>query len=205
MNPPIACRDGGRGWRWSIFSAFLAGIACSFTRARGDFPYHAHCNPGLRQIRRNMPPLVHAWTAICLALLADPGLADEIIDSGWANIRPSALARKIQAPPIMVSGGRVLERPAIRTDALSGIRMHIVATNKVDDRPYFDLGVPARDAHGDVFFAFELSPDLFGIWPGHPNRLSRSIYAVPGILEDVALYPASVHRIQAVFRTGFRG
>jgi hypothetical protein len=152
-----------------------------------------------------MPPLVHAWTAICLALLADPGLADEIIDSGWANIRPSALARKIQAPPIMVSGGRVLERPAIRTDALSVIRMHIVATNKVDYRPYFDLGVPARDAHGDVFFAFELSPDLFGIWPGHPNRLSRSIYAVPGILEDVALYPASVHRIQAVFRTGFRG
>lgn len=125
---------------------------------------------------------------LVLALFATGTLADEIIDSGWVEMKPSELVKGIEGPRIKFSDINVLERRAIRSDALSVIRMEMAATSKVDYALYFDIDVVARDKSGEILFVLKLSTHLFGVRPETPDILSESVYVAPGTLDRVAEY-----------------
>ena len=125
---------------------------------------------------------------LVLVLFATGALADEIIDSGWVEIKPSELVKGVEGPRIIFSDINVLERGAIRSDALSVIWMEMTAKSKVDYPLYFDMDVVARDKSGEILFILRLSTHLFGVRPEAPHVLSQSVYVVPGTLDRIAAY-----------------
>ena len=125
---------------------------------------------------------------LVLALFVTGALADEVIDSGWVEIKPSELVKGLEGPRIIFSNINVLERRAIHSDALSVIRMEMTAKSKVDYALYFDIDVVARDKSGEIQFVLKLSPHLFGVRPETPDIFSQSVYVVPGTLDRVDAY-----------------
>ena len=53
---------------------------------------------------------------LVLVLFAAGALADEIIDSGWVEIKPSEPVKGVEGPRIIFSDIKVLERSVIRSD-----------------------------------------------------------------------------------------
>ena len=125
---------------------------------------------------------------LVLVLFATGAFADEIIDSGWVEMKHSELVKGMEGPRIIFSNINVLERRAIHSDALSVIRMEMTAKSKVDYALYFDIDVVARDKNGEILFVLKLSPHLFGVRPETPDIFSQSVYVIPGTLDRVAAY-----------------
>ncbi len=125
---------------------------------------------------------------LVLVLLTTGALADEIIDSGWVDKKPSELAQGLEGPRVIFSDINLLERRAIRSDAISVIRMEMAAKSKVDYPLYFDIDVVALDESSEILFVLKLGTHLFGVRPDTPDILSESVYTVPGTLDRVATY-----------------
>lgn len=126
--------------------------------------------------------------ACCLALFVQGALTDEIIDSGWVDVKPVELTEGLKGPRVEFSNINVLERGAIHSDALSVIRMEMTAKSRVNYPLYFDIDVVARDGSGEILFVLKLSPHIFGVRPETQDVFSQSVYVAPGTLDRVAAY-----------------
>lgn len=126
--------------------------------------------------------------ACCLAIFVQGALTDEIIDSGWVEVKPAELKKGLEGPRVEFSDINVLERGAIHSDALSVIRMEMTAKSRVDYPLYFDIDTVARDESGEILFVLKLSPHIFGVRPETQDVFSQSVYVAPGTLDRVSTY-----------------
>jgi hypothetical protein len=126
--------------------------------------------------------------ACCLALFVQGALTDEIIDSGWVEVKAAELKKGLEGPRVEFSDINVLERGAIHSSALSVIRMEMTAKSRVDYPLYFDIDTVARDESGEILFVLKLSPHIFGVRPETQDVFSQSVYVAPGTLDRVSTY-----------------
>lgn len=135
-----------------------------------------------------MKMVIAIGVAIAISFTTHNVASEELVDSGWIDIKPSELQQDREYERLTYLGVEVEEKNAIQTDVLNVVRLSFEAKNKTNEDVYFDLNTMALDDKGEILFVMNFSPSLFGISAGKTNTFSQELYVLPGTLGRVALY-----------------
>lgn len=126
--------------------------------------------------------------ASAILLITSSLFAEELDDSGWVDIEPSALQQDHHYEWISYQDINIIERRATKTKSLNVVSMRFKATNNTDSPLYFDLDLVALDEEGEILFVMNHSPSLWNLRSGATQTFIQERYVIPGTLERVERY-----------------